>query len=151
MEQRCYSVPEQPPTLTPSPPLQRPAQRQNPHLHVGSADLRRDEEPDLQKHQSALRQTGSLSLSLLLHLRVSLSILCPLVRTVKRVFFCRSEDVSSHSWNPPPEVLRQRFHGDAPTLRTPAANAAALPGLTVLLLQERKKKKVLQLDRLKHT
>lgn len=81
------------------------------------------------KHQSALPPSSSLARSLSLCLSNVVS-----------------SDVFSQSWNPSPEVLRQRFHRDAPTLRTPA-NAAALPELTFLLWQ----KHGAHVDGLKHT
>lgn len=87
---------------------------------------------------------SSPSAQISLSLSLALSILYSVVRTVKCVFFCQNEDVFSQSWNSPPELLRQHFHGDATTLRT-LANAVA--ELTFLLLL----KNAVELDGLKHT
>lgn len=148
MEQRCYSVPEQPPTLTPTPPLQRPAQRQNPHLHMGSADLRRDEEPDLQKHQSAL-QPDQISLSLSPCLSVNTvspredSQTCFLLSERRRLL---SELESTTRGSQAAFPQRCSNSQDASSKRSGSAwvNSSTSAG-------EKKKRKVLQLDRLKHT
>lgn len=110
--------------------------RRNPHLPTDSAELRRDDES--MKHLT-FSSSNQLALSL------SLSLIYSVVRTVKCLLSER-RGLLSQSRNSSPQVLRQRFHGDASTLRT-LADAVALPELTFLL----SRKNVLQSDVLKHT
>lgn len=133
MEWRCYSVPEQLNCQRPpSDFLHRTAQAEpTPSYGFSRTEERRwiHEASDLQQLQSAL----------------SLSLIYSVVRTVKCLLSER-RGLLSQSRNSSPQVLRQRFHGDASTLRT-LADAVALPELTFLL----SRKNVLQSDVLKHT